>query len=75
MYVSVIDVHFKVRAGQGKVRLLVLIGVRAVGRKELTTLADGFHESTESWADLLRSFRRRGKNAPVLEIGDVALGL
>ena len=32
---------------------LVLIEVRADGRKELVTLADGYRESTESWADLL----------------------
>jgi len=34
--------------------LLVMIGVRSDGRKELVALADGFRESTESWADLLR---------------------
>ena len=37
-------------------------------------LADGFRESTESWADLLRSCRRRGMTAPVLAVGDGALG-
>jgi hypothetical protein len=31
----------------------VLVGVRADGRKELVALADGYRESTESWADLL----------------------
>jgi transposase-like protein len=30
------------------------IGVRADGRKELIALADGYRESAESWADLLR---------------------
>ena len=40
--------------------LLVMIGVRTDGRKELAALADGFRESTESWADLLRSCKRRG---------------
>jgi putative transposase len=51
-----------------------MIGVRADGRKELVALADGYRESTESWADLLRSCRRRGMTAPVLAIGDGALG-
>ena len=51
-----------------------LIGVRAYGRKELVALADGFRESTESWADLLRSCKRRGMSAPVLAVGDGALG-
>jgi hypothetical protein len=27
-----------------------MIGVRADGRKELVALADGYRESTESWA-------------------------
>jgi transposase-like protein len=34
--------------------LLVMIGVRADGRKELVAISDGYRESTESWADLLR---------------------
>ncbi len=34
----------------------------------------GYRESTEAWADLLRDARRRGMRAPVLAIGDGALG-
>ncbi len=49
-------------------------GVRADGRKELVALADGYRESTESWADLLRDCARRGMRAPVLASGDGALG-
>ena len=37
-----------------------MIGVRSDGRKELVALTDGYRESTESWADLLRGCRRRG---------------
>jgi transposase-like protein len=48
--------------------------VRADGRKELIALADGYRESAESWADLLRDCARRGMRAPVLAIGDGALG-
>ncbi|WP_369117894.1 transposase, partial [Mycobacterium avium] len=59
---------------QEKLCLLVMIGVRSDGRKELVGLADGYRESTESWADLLRSCRRRGMTAPVLAVGDGALG-
>jgi transposase-like protein len=51
-----------------------MIGVRADGRKELIALADGYRESTESWADLLRDAKRRGMRAPVLAAGDGALG-
>ena len=51
-----------------------MIGVRADGRKELVALTDGYRESVESWADLLRDCARRGMGAPVLAIGDGALG-
>src|SRR5574337_2175434 len=34
----------------------------------------GIGESTGSWADLLRDCRRRGMTAPVLAVGDGALG-
>jgi putative transposase len=74
VYVWVDGIHLKVRLEQDKVCLLVMIGVRSDGRKELITLADGFRESTESWADLLRSCKRRGMTAPVLAVGDGALG-
>lgn len=52
----------------------VMVGVRADGTKELIALDDGHRESTESWADLLRSCKRRGMAAPVLAVGDGALG-
>lgn len=48
-------IHLKVRLGQDKVCLLVIVGVRADGTKELVAFDDGHRESTESWADLLRS--------------------
>ena len=48
--------------------------VRADGRKELIALADGYRESAESSADLLRDAARRGMRAPVLAVGDGALG-
>ena len=74
VYVWVDGIHFKVRLTQDKVCLLVMIGVRANGDKELIALDDGHRESIESWADLLRSAKRRGMRAPVLAAGDGALG-
>jgi hypothetical protein len=74
VYVWVDGIHLKVRLEQDKVCLLVVIGVRADGRKELVALADGFRESSESWADLLRDAKGRGMTAPVLAVGDGALG-
>ncbi len=74
VYVWVDGIHLKVRLEQDKVCLLVMLGVRADGTKELVALADGFRESSESWADLLRGCKRRGMRAPVLAVGDGALG-
>jgi len=74
VYLWVDGIHVKVRLEQEKLCLLVMLGVRADGRKELVALADGYRESTESWADLLRDCRRRGMRAPVLAVGDGALG-
>jgi transposase-like protein len=74
VYVWVDGIHLKVRLEQDKVCLLVMIGVRADGTKELIALDDGHRESTESWADLLRGCKRRGMRAPVLAVGDGALG-
>ena len=74
VYVWVDGIHLKVRLEQDKVCLLVMIGVRADGTKELIALEDGHRESTESWADLLRSCKHRDMAAPVLAVGDGALG-
>jgi len=74
VYLWVDGIHVSIRLEEHKLCLLVMIGVRADGRKELVALADGYRESTESWADLLRDCARRGMSAPVLAIGDGALG-
>lgn len=69
-------VHFSIRLGeQGRLCCLVIVGVRADGRKELVAVADGTRESTDDWAELLRELRRRGMRAPVVMVGDGALGL
>ena len=49
-------------------------GARADGTKELIAVEDGYRESTESWLAVLRDLKRRGMRAPVLAIGDGALG-
>src|SRR5712692_6046772 len=74
VYCWVDGIHLKVRLEQDKVCLLVMIGVRADGTKELIALDDGHRESTESWLDLLRGCKRRGMAALVLAVGDGALG-
>jgi transposase-like protein len=74
VYVWADGIHVNIRLEEHKLCLLVLIGVRADGSKALVALADGYRESTESWADLLRDCRRRGMRAPVPAVGDGALG-
>jgi transposase-like protein len=75
VYIWADGVHFRVRLEQARLCCLVIVGVRADGTKELVAVADGERESTDSWAELLRDLRRRGMRAPVLAIGDGALGL
>src|SRR5512142_3488066 len=74
VYVWVDGVHFTVRLDEDRVCTLVIVGVRADGKKELVAPADGHRESTVSWADLLRDCTRRGMRAPVLAVGDGTLG-
>jgi transposase-like protein len=74
VYLWADGIHVNVRLEEHRLCLLVLVGVRADGRKELVAISDGYRESTESWADLLRDARRRGMRAPVLAVGDGALG-
>ena len=67
-------VHFNVRLEEERLCCLVIVGVRVDGTKELVAIGDGYRESTESWADLMRDLKRRGMRAPVLAVGDGALG-
>jgi transposase-like protein len=75
VYVWADGVHFRVRLEQARLCCLVIVGVRADGAKELVAVADGERESTDSWAEVLRDLRRRGMQAPVVAVGDGALGL
>lgn len=74
VYVWADGIHLNVRLDEVKLCLLVMIGVRIDGRKELIALAEGYRESSGSWEDLLRDCKRRGMRAPVLAVGDGALG-
>ena len=68
-------IHFNLRLEDGRLCCLVLVGVRADGTKELVAVADGQRESGDAWAELLRDCRHRGMRAPVVLVGDGALGL
>jgi putative transposase len=74
-YLFVDGVHVSVRLGEDdRLCLLVVIGVREDGVKELLAVEDGYRESTESWAAVMRDLTARGLNEPRLVIGDGALG-
>jgi putative transposase len=68
-------IHCNVRLAEGRLCCLVIVGVRQDGTKELVAVTDGERESTDAWAELLRELRRRGMRAPVVMVGDGALGL
>ncbi len=74
VYIWVDGIHVNVRLEEDRLCLLVVIGARPDGTKELIGITDGYRESTESWLDMLRDLKRRGMQAPVLAIGDGALG-
>ncbi|WP_437076281.1 IS256 family transposase [Streptomyces sp. enrichment culture] len=74
VYVWVDGIHLRIRLDEAKAAVLVVIGVRADGTKELVAMADGYRESPESWAGLLRDCARRDMRAPVPAVGDGALG-
>jgi putative transposase len=74
-YLFVDGVHVSVRLGEDdRLCLLVVIGVREDGVKELLAVEDGYRESTESWAAVMRDLKDRGLNEPRLVVGDGALG-
>jgi putative transposase len=74
VYVWVDGVHFNIRLEDDRLCSLVMIGARPNGEKELLAVEDGYRESAESWKTLLRDLKRRGMTAPVLAVGDGALG-
>jgi putative transposase len=74
VYLFADGIHFNVRLEEARLCALVIVGVRLDGTKELVSISDGHRESTESWSDVLRDLKRRGMQAPVLAVGDGALG-
>jgi transposase-like protein len=75
VYVWADGVYANVRLDDARLCLLVLIGARADGKKELIAVEDGYRESEQSWWELLRDLRSRGLSlGPKLAIGDGALG-
>jgi putative transposase len=74
VYVWADGVYFNIRLEEDRLACLAVVGVLPDGRKEVIALEDGYRESTESWASVLRDLKRRGMAAPVLAVGDGNLG-
>ncbi len=75
VYIWADGVNVQVRLGEDKkICLLVIIGATESGEKELLAVHPGYRESKESWLTVLRSLIDRGMTAPMLAIGDGALG-
>jgi transposase-like protein len=74
VYVWADGLHFQVRLEEDRLACLIVMGVREDGRKEIIAIEDGYRESAESWASVLRDLRARGMVAPVLAVADGALG-
>jgi transposase-like protein len=74
VYIWADGVNFNVRLEEDRLTCLVIIGVNIDGTKEVIAIEEGYRESTESWASVLRDLKRRGMPAPVLAVGDGALG-
>lgn len=66
-----------VKAGieKDKAAILVVFAALKDGTKKVLALESGFRESISSWADALRSLKRRGLKAPCLVVADGHLGI
>jgi putative transposase len=74
-YIWADGVHFNVRTKAEKSCILVVIGAKFNGEKELLAIGDGIRESEASWKELLLELRDRGMSTdPKLAIADGALG-
>ncbi len=74
VYVYADGLYLAAGVGDEKSCLLIVIGVDTSGRKHFLGLREGYHESKESWLDVLGDLKKRGLNLPALAIGDGALG-
>ncbi len=78
VYVWADGIHFNIRledAANNEQCILVLMGATADGTKELIGVTDGYRESEQSWAELLKALQSRGLAiSPKVAAADGALG-
>jgi len=75
VYLWVDGIYLRAGLEKEKTALLVVVGVKEDGNKELVAIKEGYRESKDSWAEVLRDLRCRGLTNPLLLIGDGALGI
>jgi putative transposase len=74
-YIWADGVYFNARLEGERNCILVVVGAKFNGEKELLAIADGVRESEASWKDLLLELKDRGMSSdPKLAIADGALG-
>ena len=75
VYVWADGIHSGLRGDDGRLCVLVVIGVNARGDKHFLAIEDGVRESTQSWREVLLGMKQRGFTRPAkLAVGDRALG-
>jgi len=78
VYVWADGIYFNIRLedqANTKQCILVLMGATADGKKELIGMTDGYRESEQSWAELLKDLQSRGLAiSPKVAVADGALG-
>lgn len=75
VYLWADGIYFNVRLEDQRRCILVLMGARPDGTKELLAVIDGERESKLSWLDLLRDLKARGLTEPAaVAVGDGGLG-
>ena len=75
VYVWVDGVYVKAGFEKEKSAVLVVLGALSDGKKVVLAISSGYRESTEGWAEVLRSLKSRGMNCPKLVMGDGNLGI
>ena len=74
IYWWVDGIYFNVRLEGERNCILVIIGARDDGKKELVAVESGFRESYLTWKEMLLKLKKRGIEGPKLVTGDGALG-
>ena len=75
VYVWADGVYFNIRLEEDRQCILVLLGVKLDGTKELLAVQPGYRESEQAWYEVLIDLKQRGlPEPPKLAIGDGALG-